>query len=112
MTGTNSTYPAADDRGCEVKDESGSEGELREHVRRVVAMVAPIKGIPVEPGSRFVEDLGYDSLGLVELVLALEQELLLPEVGEESAGTGIELVADLEELVVAVLAPPEGAVSR
>jgi acyl carrier protein len=97
-----------------VKGEDRSESELREQVRRVVATIAPIKGILVEPSSRFVEDLGYDSLGIVELVLALEQELGLPEFGEEALGMGIgiELVADLEKLVVAVLCGTGSAVSR
>lgn len=96
-----------------MKGEGRSESELREHVRRVVAALAPIKGIPVESGSRFVEDLGYDSLGIVELALALEQELGLPEFGEAPGmEIEIELVADLEKVVVEVLSGAEDAVSR
>lgn len=84
-----------------------TEAELRERVRETVATIAPIKQVAVGPATRFVEDLGYDSLGLVELVLALEADLDLPEVGEEAAGLGIEDVAGLEDLVVATLLQAE-----
>ncbi len=90
---------------------SPTEQELRERVRETVAAIAPIKQVAIEPSTRFVEDLGYDSLGLVELVLTLEAELELPEVGEEAAGLGIEDVAGLEDLVVATLMQVERPVS-
>jgi acyl carrier protein len=86
-----------------VKGEGG-ESELRGRVRQVVETIAPIQGIPVKPESRFLEDLGYDSLGLVELVLALEGELGLPEIDGELGWMEIERVSEVEELVVAALA--------
>jgi acyl carrier protein len=84
------------------------EQDLREHVRGVVALIAPIKDGPVKPTSRFGNDLGYDSLGLVELVIVLEQELELSDVDERASGV-IESVLDLEDLIVAAVFQPEGS---
>jgi acyl carrier protein len=91
-----------------VSQDGWSEQDLREHVRSVVATIAPIKDGPVKPTSRFGHDLGYDSLGLVELVMTLEQELELAEIDEGAAG-GIDSVADLEDLVVAAVLQPEAS---
>jgi acyl carrier protein len=93
-----------------VKQDKWGEQVLRERVREVVAAVAPIQAGPVNSSSRFVDDLGYDSLGLVELLIMLEQELGLPEI-DERVGVGIESVADLEDLVVAAILPPAKSVS-
>jgi len=81
-----------------------SEHELREHIRSVIADIAPIKGGGVKPSSRLTHDLGFDSLGLIELVMTLEHELQLPGVDEQTT-VPLELAVDVENLIVASALP-------
>ncbi|MCW1887218.1 acyl carrier protein [Luteolibacter flavescens] len=63
---------------------------------RVVAIVIEQLGLnpeTVKPESRFVEDLGADSLDTVELVMAVEEEFDLPIPDEEAAN--LRTVGDL-----------------
>lgn len=76
-----------------------NEHDMRKHIRSVIAATAPIKEGAVNPTSRLTQDLGYDSLGVVELVTMLEHELEVPEI-EAPAGVAFEIVADIEDLVV------------
>ncbi len=69
---------------------------------------------PIDPPSvitddlLLVADLGYDSLGLLELVSALEVEFDLTEVSEEEA-LEIESVGDLHALLASTIAAAGGA---
>lgn len=46
-----------------------------ERVKRVVVDTLRVEEPKVEASSRFKEDLGADSLGLTELIMAFEEEL-------------------------------------
>jgi acyl carrier protein len=48
--------------------------ELLERVRGCVAKVVAVSPDQIKPESRLTVDLGFDSLDLVELMFALEQE--------------------------------------
>ena len=48
--------------------------EINERVKEIVAEQLSVKLAKVLDNSRFVEDLGADSLDSVELVMALEEE--------------------------------------
>jgi acyl carrier protein len=76
-----------------------TEYDMRKHIRSVIAATAPIKEGAVSPTSRLTHDLGYDSLGVVELVMMLEHELEVPEI-EAPTGVAFDVVADIEDLVV------------
>jgi acyl carrier protein len=71
----------------------------RERVREIVVELAPDPPAAVTTCSRLAADLGYDSLALLELAAALEDELELPTVSADDA-TGVETLGDVEELVV------------
>ncbi len=90
-----------------VRPGQSSEHSLREHVRGAIAATAPIKNEVVTPASRLVQDLGYDSLGLIELVMILEHELELSTLDGQAAAA-IECVSDVEELVLATLLASRG----
>ncbi len=47
---------------------------IEERIIKVVCEQLGVKAEDVKPTSRFVEDLGADSLDTVELVMALEEE--------------------------------------
>ena len=79
-----------------------TEAAVRERVRAVAGEMAPLKGTAVEGSSRLQMDLGYDSLGLLELAQALEHEFELPPVLEQDA-EGIETVADVERVIIGML---------
>ena len=49
-----------------------------ERVRKIIAEDLSVEE-SIEPESRLVEDLGADSLGLVELIMHLEEEFSTPE---------------------------------
>jgi acyl carrier protein len=78
-----------------------NEHDVRGRVRAVVLELAPIA--PPAPAGNWdlVEDLGYDSLGLIELAVALEQELSLPPLSEHDS-LGVTLLDDVEDLVIRV----------
>lgn len=87
------------------------ERDIRRRTRAVVREMAPLRGEEVSASSSLVVDLGYDSLGLVELLVALEREFGMP--AEEGDEFGVETVGEVEERVVELLtrhpAPTPGA---
>ncbi len=71
-------------------------------VRDIIRRMSPAGAPEPQPDARLVEDLGYDSLAIIELALELERELGLPRLQEEQA-MDIETVGQVEALVVAAL---------
>ena len=69
-----------------------SRDEVLTLIRDRLSEILEIEPARVEPGSAFTDDLGADSLALIELVEALEEEL-----GERSVGFRIN-DEDLEDL--------------
>ncbi len=47
--------------------------DIKNVIRRIIAERLDIEEARVTPNARFVDDLGADSLGLVELILAFEE---------------------------------------
>ncbi len=85
-----------------------NEREARERVRAVVAALAPLRSDEVERASLLVLDLGFDSLGLWELVATLEREFGLIAELEESDEVDVETVGDVEERVLDLLVKQRG----
>jgi acyl carrier protein len=71
---------------------------VRDRVLSVVSDMAPLRTAPVVLGSMLREDLGYDSLSLLELAAALEDEFGLPAWAELDAEPA-EKVVDVEHVV-------------
>jgi acyl carrier protein len=71
---------------------------LEERIRGVVARQLGVERSEVLPDASLQEDLGADSLELVELLMALEDEFDI-EVPEEVAET-ITTIADVERYIV------------
>ncbi|WP_369602403.1 acyl carrier protein [Hahella sp. SMD15-11] len=57
---------------------------VEERVKKIVCEQLGVKESEVQASSRFVEDLGADSLDTVELVMALEEEFEI-EIPDEEA---------------------------
>lgn len=75
-----------------------------ERVLRVVADMAPLRDAEVAGGADLREDLGYDSLSLLELAAALEDEFGLPpsaELDTEEVETVAEVVGVVERKLAA-----------
>ena len=69
--------------------------EIEERVKRVIA--AHLKGIDpsqITAESDFVKDLGADSLDVVQLIIAMEEEFDLGEIPDEDA-EGMRTVQDV-----------------
>ncbi|GAA5103288.1 acyl carrier protein [Nocardia iowensis] len=79
---------------------------IEEQIGRIIAGLAPKSDLPIEPNSRLVEDLGFNSLSLLELAIALEAEFSLPDL-DPSAAAQIVTVADVVELTVGRLPAAE-----
>lgn len=73
---------------------------VRAIVRRLAPAGARTRAIAGE--TRLTEDLGYDSLALIELAFALEKELALPPISETDV-IEVATVADVEAFVAAAL---------
>ena len=67
-------------------------------VRQIVGRMSPLGERDVGPGEALADDLGYDSVAVIELALVLEDEFRLPPIGPEQA-SGVVTVADVARLV-------------
>lgn len=73
--------------------------------KKIIALVAEQFAVGVEAVSRdtaFVDELGADSLDIVELTMSIEEEFVLPEVSEEELQK-IVTVGDLIDFVIKVV---------
>lgn len=72
-------------------------------LEKIQAMLAEALNVPIEkvtPDAKIVEDLGADSLDLVELLSQLEDEygIIIPDEEVESLVTVADVAAELEKL--------------
>lgn len=77
---------------------SGVEQQLHAMIREI----APAPVSEITSASRLEDDLGFDSLALVELAVQLEQQFKLPPLSEEEA-LDITTVGDIEALLKGAL---------
>lgn len=73
--------------------------DLTERVKKIVVEHLDIDADKVEPKASFVDDLGADSLDIIELVMALEEEfsLEIPDEAAESIRTVEDAISFIEE---------------
>lgn len=76
-------------------------GSVRARVCELVAELAPDRKVAVQPSDRLSEDLGLDSIRLIELAVGLEEQFTLPHIDDERAMAATS-VADLIEMVEAL----------
>ncbi len=77
-----------------------SEKTVEEKVREIVVDQLGVKPDQVTPEAKFIEDLGADSLDVVELVMALEEEFghEIPDEEAEKLTTVGDVVKYIEDL--------------
>jgi len=77
-----------------------SEKTVEEKVRDIVVEQLGVKPEQVTPEAKFIEDLGADSLDVVELVMALEEEFgsEIPDEEAEKLTTVGDVIKYIEEL--------------
>ncbi|MHC3821048.1 phosphopantetheine-binding protein (plasmid) [Streptomyces sp. NBC_00341] len=63
------------------------EDDTRTTVYAIVGAMAPVPDTELTDETALAADLGYDSLRLIELTLALEQGFALPELGAHETAT-------------------------
>jgi len=51
-----------------------SQATIEERVRSIIADQLGVSDEEIKPDSKFIEDLGADSLDIVELIMAMEEE--------------------------------------
>lgn len=68
-------------------------------VLEILRELSPSGAIEIRPDTELVAELGFDSLGLVELLVALEDSLDLPPIDTETP-IKMDSVADLEQIVL------------
>lgn len=51
-----------------------ADSKIEAEVKRIISEQLDVKEGEITPASSFIDDLGADSLGLVELVLAFEEQ--------------------------------------
>lgn len=76
-----------------MSDTSPKTNELVEKIKKIIVEQLSVDADKVLPDASFTEDLGADSLDVVELVMAFEQEFNI-EISDESAGK-IKTVGDV-----------------
>ena len=66
---------------------------IEQRVKKIVAEQLGVNESEIKTDSSFVDDLGADSVDLVELVMAMEEEFDVGEIDEEDL-TGLKTVGD------------------
>lgn len=79
-----------------------TENPVAERVRQIVAAMAPNSAADPADERRLIEDLGYDSLRLMELTVVLERGFDLPRYRPEQL-MGVLRVGQVVDLVTASL---------
>ena len=72
----------------------GMSNQIEERVKKVIAQQLMVQPDEIEKEHHFVEDLGADSLDLVDLVMAFEEEFEI-EIPDEEA----EKITTVEEAI-------------
>jgi len=70
------------------------QGEITERVTSIICDQLSVQAGKVKPEASFVEDLGADSLDIVELIMALEEEYDM-EIPDEDA----EKIATVKDVI-------------
>ena len=73
-----------------------------EKIRDIISEQFALDGSTITEETRFVEDLGADSLDVVELIMSLEDAFSMPEVSEEDIRS-IQTVGDLTRYVTKIV---------
>ena len=76
---------------------SGPDSDLSNRLRTIVAEQLGVDRVEVSPDSNILDDLGADSLDVVELLMTLEDEFDI-EVPDEAAES-IRTIGDVERYV-------------
>lgn len=92
--------------GSDVKLSTTTKGDLmtttqeniHHRLQGIVAEHLGVKAEDVEMGKRFAEDFGADSLDMVELVMALEEEFGLADIDDET----VRRVNTVEDAVILI----------
>jgi acyl carrier protein len=84
--------------GGEAADAAKAGGDTSARVTRIVAAQLGVEPGRVTPEARFLDDLGADSLDIVELIMAFEQEFgrAIPDEAAEKMVTVGDAVAYLD----------------
>lgn len=70
-----------------------------ERIKKIVVDQLGVEEAEVAPSSSFVDDLGADSLDLVELIMALEEEFSKPDKKMEIPDEDAEKIATVQDAI-------------
>ena len=70
-----------------------------ERIKKIVVDQLGVDEAEVTPSSNFVDDLGADSLDLVELIMALEEEFSKPDKKMEIPDEDAEKIATIQDAI-------------
>jgi len=70
-----------------------------ERIKKIVVDQLGVDEAEVAPSSSFVDDLGADSLDLVELIMALEEEFSKPDKKMEIPDEDAEKIATVQDAI-------------
>jgi acyl carrier protein len=82
-----------------IPEEAMAEGrDITAEVKRIIKEQLDVEEAQIKPEANFIEDLGADSLGLVELVLAFEEafEIDIPDEDTEKIRTVQDAISYIE----------------
>ena len=72
---------------------------IYERLKRIIVKQLGVKDEEVVPRADFVDDFGADSLGLVELVMAIEEEFSTPSLRIEIPDEDLESIANVQDAI-------------
>lgn len=72
---------------------------IYERLKRIAVKQLGVKDEEVVPSANFVDDLGADSLDLVELIMAIEEEFSTPSLRIEIPDEDVESIATVQDTI-------------
>ena len=72
---------------------------IYERLKRIVVKQLGVNDEEVVPSANFVDDLGADSLDLVELIMAIEEEFSTPSLKVEIPDEDAENIATVQDVI-------------
>jgi acyl carrier protein len=99
--GGDATPPASTAPGPSAKQTTSETSPTYRQVARIIKEQLDVDESDIKPGSTFIDDLGADSLGLVELVLAFEEafEIDIPDEDTETICTVADVVTYIDSKI-------------
>lgn len=76
---------------------------INDKIKQIIVEIEPKNRLPIDNESNLIEDLWFDSLSFVELLISIESEFKIDVHPEELVSNDIQTINDLTKLVFNIM---------